>query len=533
MNRQKQDISDELKDIDRKLAGLIEKRARLLSRVSRVRQEKNKSFTDPDLEKQLWMVWKNQLKSTNQSQIRRLFTLLNSLAYARAEKSGPDRPFCLYPPGRPVNLDIPAPGSVLWSLWTVFLGLFSGKSFHIKNFPINDNIIEMIKIGNQCGGSLTWNEQGLWGQPASALETDGKSLFIQNSLTVFYLFICLALGSPGRMKFNASAALKTIDLKDLQHFLPQLGARLTSIEPGSFSLPARLETGAPLPAEIYIPGSMDARFVQALILASPTFEKPMIIDYSGLDASLFSELFQLMRMTGLNPEVQGSRVKTVPGSPDMENVNLPADPLLCGFLLGMAGLSRGRVRLQGSWPSESPLAVQILQILEMCSVQVLVEKDRITATRTSRPQGSFYDLSEHTDLLPLALPLALAFTPAGQATEYIMMPDCPHREIFVDLLNHIGYQYQDDPQGGRLRVLGRQKKSDPAEPWVSPDPLWIPGYALLSFKDKGICLANPGDITSVWPGFWKIFTNLSGADAKPQPEKGETHDRPVRRRIRV
>ncbi|MCA1743143.1 MAG: hypothetical protein LC631_04235 [Desulfovibrionales bacterium] len=60
-------ITDELKETDKKIASLIDKRSRLLSRISQTRQQKNTSLTDAQLEKELWKVWKEEMKKSNQS----------------------------------------------------------------------------------------------------------------------------------------------------------------------------------------------------------------------------------------------------------------------------------------------------------------------------------------------------------------------------------------------------------------------------------------------------------------------------------
>lgn len=522
-------ITDELKETDKKIASLIDKRSRLLSRISQLRQQKNTSLTDAQLEKDLWKVWKEEMKKSNQSIVRQLFTILNSLGYSRAEKGSSDKPFCLYPPNTAVNLNLPAPGSVAQSHFAAFLCMFDQKKHEMNNFILNDHIIELIKLSNQCGANLSWSDNVLTSQGNHRLDLDGQNLFINHSLFNFYLFLCLALSDANRIKFNSSAQFKTVNLKHLQDFLPQLGTRLSSIEPGSYSLPVRLESGAPLPKEISIPDQLDTKFVKALILTAPSFEKGLIIRCNFFDDKEFADLFSTMKKTGINLHVKDNAVEIHPSRPDLNQITIPADPVLSGFLLGMAGLSQGQVSLAGHWQKNSLESQAVLQVLEQCGIKIEISSDKISANAAELVTADFFDLSDYSSIMPLAFSLCLSSSKATQ-TEILMPTETIDYDIAVEILNQTGYDFEAHNRG--MRVFS-QKKKIKSEPWNSPDPYWTLGYCLLSFRNKGICLANPGKITSIWPGFWRIFTNLTGKREEINDYKGDINDKPARRRIRT
>ncbi|MFN2341955.1 MAG: hypothetical protein ABR542_01225 [Desulfonatronovibrio sp.] len=526
-------ITDELKETDKKIASLIDKRSRLLSRISQTRQQKNTSLTDAQLEKELWKVWKEEMKKSNQSIVRQLFTILNSLGYSRAEKGSSDNPFCLYPP-HTVNLNLPAPGSVAQSHFAAFLSMFDQNKLELNNFILNDHIIELIKLANQCGASLSWSDNIFTSQGNHRLNLDGQNLFINHSLFNFYLFICLAIGDANRIKFNSSAQFKTVNLKHLQDFLPQLGARLSSIEPGSYSLPVRLESGAPLPNEISIPDQLDPEFVKALILTAPSYEKGLTIRCNFFNDKGFAELFSTMKETGIQLEVMGNSVEIHPSRTDLKQINIPADPVLSGFLLSMAGLSQGQTVLEGHWQQESSESQAVLQVLEQCGIKTNISSDRISAKSAGPVTADFFDLSEYPSIMPLAFSLCLSSSMAAQ-TEILMPTETTDYEIAVEILDQTGYDFEAHNRG--MRVFSQKKKTK-SDPWNSPDPYWTLGYCLLSFRNKGICLANPGKITSIWPGFWRIFTNLTGKKEESKKEeindhRGDTNEKPARRRIRT
>lgn len=530
MKKNNPSLTEELKGIDKKIAALVNQRSRLMCRVSRIRQNKSESLADVALEKELWVVWKEELKKSNQGLVRQLYTLLNSLGYSQAEKSSSDKPFCLYPPNTPLDLDIWGPRSVRQSHYAAFLCAQGQDVQEIPNFLINDNIIELIKLANQCGAGLTWQESTLKSQGGFSPAMDGQSLFINHSLFNFYLFLCLALGSANRVKFNSSSVHKAVSLKAIQDFLPQLGARMYSIEPRSYSLPARLETSGVLPGEIYLPGDIDPDFVRALVLSAPAFEKSIAFKYEGLSGPDFTWLFTVMKSSGVRFTLDRDQAVIHPSKPTAGSVKIPLDPFLCGFLLAMSRLSNGSVSIRGEWPAKSPRGEKVLKILRQCGSKVEFKDNVITTEHFAGTPESRFDFSDIPHFIPLAFPLALS-TCDAEKIEIILPPESENYDIVAEILGHIGYEFSVHPLG--VSIFSRQRSMEKNSPWVSPDPYWTLGYCLLSFKHKGICLANPGNVTSVWPGFWKIFMNLSGKIPAEKDLKGEIDGKPARKRIRV
>ena len=518
----------ELQALDKKLASLIARRSKLLGDLSRNRQDKNKSLADPDLEKKLWHIWKKELQPNNPSLVRQTFTLLNSMGYFEAERSHSDKPFCLYPSRRPLNHEFLGPLDLGLVRGLVAMAALTPRQCLLEGLNVNDEILELVKVANQCGAGLSWRSSTLLGQGMSTLDLDGHNIFLGQSSFNFYFFFCLGLGHSCRIKFSGSATLKTLSLRFLQNLAPALGARLSSIEPQSYSLPAKLEAGGNLPEEVELPGDIDPEFVQALILAASTYSSPLRIKYPQAAEPQVMDCLQAFTACRIRTEDHGQESITVhPGQPVFEDLaGTPLDPLLSGFLLALARMGKGRVRLKGTWPRKCGKAEKILDLMRRSGLEIEPEENGIVARDMEPRHKPVFDLSSFPEITPLIFPLAL--TREGDAPVRLVLPrESIHLETVADLLVLLGYQFSQDEEG--LSIFSRQAHHDKSPAWTSPGPCWSLGYCLLSFRFPGICLCNPGNLSSLWPGFWKIFTNLS----PKKVQESDEHFQKSRRRIRI
>ncbi len=526
MRKQEPGINQELQNLDKKLASLIYRRSRMMGRISRSRQSADKSLIDPELEKRLWRTWKKELQGYNPSLVRQIFTLLNSMGYLQAEKTRSEA-FSLYPSRRTVDLELIAPLDREQSLDLVIMAVLGSHRVHLKKLIPNDQLLELVKLANECGAALAWQGDELTGRGLSGKSLDNRSLFIRHSLFNFYLFFCLGLGSPARIKFSGSAMLKTFSLRSLQKLAPRLGARLSSIEPQSYSLPAKLEASGEIPHEINLEQDIDTDFIHALILAAPAFPGPISIGYpQNVDGTVRS-CSKILSRCGINAVVdrQAGKILVHPGSPeDCTEENITMDALLSAFLLALAWLGRGRVRLAGIWPGESAEAGCIADLLSSAGVHLESGRDYILAQYKDFSRRDIFDLRNCPRAASVILPLIL---PKGEKPVRILLPPgSDELEICMDLLSLLGCEYVPEEDG--LLLTDRFKPAEESPVWTSPDPYWTLGYCLLSFKFPGIRLANPENLSPLWPGFWKIFTGLSPKKEQERDEQTAKSKRRIR-----
>jgi len=534
-------LTQELAQLDEKLVTLLISRTNLLSRAAASRRAKNLGITDPNQEKVLWQVWRDKAKTDNlEPQIlKKLFHLTNNLSYARVERnSSNDKPLCLFPRRKPVDVDLFAPRDQILRSMMFFLGATNSTPLTIAPFQGNDISLELINALNLCGFNLSFQNRECSTQPVPSWSLDNKILYAGQSKFHFYLLLCLALGRVTRAKFTGSTKLKIHDVRPVQDLLPQLGARLTIVEPHSNGLPVRVESSGQIPETIVIPQNISKKFVLALAVAATTFRSGLTIQLHDSFAS--SKLLRkgIGFLQQYIPELQyeGSRiiVPPAPANLDVAAIDIPMDPLMSLHLLVLPFFADGKVALQGKWPEYVPHLHDIMDILHEFGLRITIGADRISSRMGNRPKRMSIDLTSCQEYLPLVLAMALGLRERCSITLDTSREDVEHAQ---DLLENLGAGYAIEPGLLQLGLPGTKKVSE--SPWQSPGPYWTLAGALISFTQPGLCMSNADNISSVWPWFWKIFMNLPDPQNFIHPARNEEQtddsqdDKPKRKRIRI
>jgi len=525
---QKLSLNEELRQVEKKLLSLIQKRTRLLAKIASNRMEQNKSPVDTQLEKNLWNLWKAHLQGENQRFFRQLFSLLNNTSYAKAATSKTsDKPFCLFPKTKPVDFLGPAPLHLNQAQIVLVLAAFSSTETHLSPFPLNDPLVEQIKALNQMGASISWEENSLHAGPGQ-ITLDNKSIFLGESEFNLYLSIALGLFQAGSCRLTAGPGLKILNLKPLQDFLPQLGARLTSIEPQSYNLPARLESSGKVPKEIILPQNVNPLLGLSLILAAIGLGQKLKLSFKK-PFSFLEDLIHLSKSWNLPLEQQNNTILVQAKNKILTpaGFKLDADPILSGYILVLPYLLTGRVKLNGTWPTYSSEAKLIQVFFDYLKINFVPEELK-TSFQGSKVNEFNFDVEQNERLFPLALAVAIAHK--HKSIIYHQLQGKEVLEHGCDLLRTLGFDFYSHPE--YLELEFKNSSSKEKNLWVSPSPIWTLSYALISFAFKGICMENPGSITYLWPNFWKVFQAIS-SETKTTPKEEEVNAPNKRRRIRI
>jgi 3-phosphoshikimate 1-carboxyvinyltransferase len=534
-------LTQELAQVDEKLVALLMTRTNLLSRAASSRRSKNLGITDPTQEKVLWQVWRDASKADNlEPQIlKKIFHLSNNLSYARVERnSSNEKPLCLFPRRKPADIDLEAPRDQILRSMMFFLGATNSAPMAIAPFQGNDISLELINALNLCGFNLTFQNRQCETQPVQFWSMDNKIIYAGQSKFHFYLLLCLALGQVTRAKFTGSTKLKIHDVRPVQDLLPQLGARLTVVEPHSNGLPVRVESSGQLPETIAIPKGVSKKFVLALVVAATTYKSGLSIQLHESFAS--SKLLRkgIGFLQQYIPELQFEGLSiTLPPPPislDLSTVDIPVDPLMSLHLLVLPFFIEGKVVLRGKWPEYVPHLQDIMDILHEFGLKISIGGNKMTSGMGKRPQQLSIDITSCQEYLPLVLAMSMGLRGPCAITLDTTREDVDYAQ---DLLENLGAGYSIEPGLLQLGLPGGKKVSESA--WQSPGPYWTLAGALISFTHPGLCMTNADNISSAWPWFWKIFMNLPSPQdfintSRIEEQADETKDdKPKRKRIRI
>ena len=503
-------LSQELVEIDTSLAKLIFERARLLGKAASARKNKKIALADPKQEKRLWAVWKKELhdRLDHPGLVRELFFNLNALSYIQSEEKEAEA-YRLAPSSRPLQAELPGPRDSFYFRAQLFLAALSDGATRLPHNPQAASVQELITALNSWKGSIARQGTNLVVE-GTVLQPSEDTAFVGGEPFTFYLLLCLALSRPCQIRFVGSAHLRRLKIQNLCAFLPQLGARLTPVEPAGFSLPARLESSGMLPSELVLSEELPVEFLAALLLSAPCFPRGLRLTFPAKARGHRKILvtFELLAKFGLAPqeEMRGEQcaVFLAPAHPQPPEPELdsPLEASFAAVLLLMPLVCGGVFCLRGRWP-EDEQAQNMLVFLEQTGVQISRTSSTLVASRQSGGQTAIHlELEADMDFFHLALAAALL-----SQKEYRIA--CDEKSLSysygIEFLDFLGAKYSHE--AGRL-LLPPQKIELPAEAWTSPAPEWTLAFALLAFSCPGLRLNNPGQLLAYWPGFWNIFNSL-------------------------
>ncbi|MCH5276715.1 MAG: 3-phosphoshikimate 1-carboxyvinyltransferase [Desulfovibrionaceae bacterium] len=523
-----------VQDLDEELLRLVMRRARLLDRL-RVGDR-----LDPDVEKTLRVSWEEKAaRLTRDARLaRELFRLLQAvepLSHAEEEQLF----YNLAPALKPVDIRLPAPADTDAARCWMALAASAGHGLSLARVPLTDAVVDAVKVLNQMGGQLWWEEDGTILSRGGSGLTRGmdKVLHVGDDAFNLWLVIALSLNIPSRFKITGASSLRFLDLAPLSHFLPELSARLTTVVPGQHGLPIRLECAGMVPDTVSLPAGLPPDFVAALVLAAPFRERParFILPESGPAARppLLDTVLTVLAEAGVTVEWNERSLTVLPGLPGLpEKPELPMHILLATTLLALPALSGGRTRLEGPWASTRAAALA-RRLLECAGLELHADRTGILSTRSTRqgqpapPDAEIMRglAAEAPALLPLAVLLTALAARSGRPAALTAVPteEIENCEAFLARLGLL----MDE----RGELKAREERDEaPDSAWLAPSASWAVALALGAFLRPNLRLANPGVLTGLFPGFWALYNTL------PSPEfahkKAEPPDvKPARRRI--
>ncbi|MBU1002404.1 MAG: chorismate mutase [Proteobacteria bacterium] len=526
-------LTDELVDLDLDLAYMIAKRTQLLSRAAATRKAKGMSLADANQERRMRRSWDEvaSRQGLDLRPLRQIFTLANGLAYASAVKpESASRKFIMTPEIRDLDLAMPGPRDRTITRLLVALGVLSGAKLELSPVVVNDPLVELVKVMNQAGASLSW-EDGLVRSTGGTASLPGKTLHAGDDPLNLYLLLAMGLPQVGRSTITGGTPLKILDLSVVGHVFAGLGARLTPIEPHLTGAPVRLESGGMTGGTCHVSEDFPPLCGLAMALAGPTYPEGLNFswDMGWAGAELMSLAVKVLADCGVTATLSGNEFSVrngayqVPAKPD--RAALPLDAELCATLLALPRFAGGTVTLAGHWPADCLDAPVVANMLRAAGLKLEIAESGITSTAGTWPDKLDMDATRGQFTLAVALGIA------APSDARILVSEDEDTATAEEIAGRIGRFARVKP-GRVVIVAGREASNrwaEPMSPFPSPSPQWSLALALASMTAQGVTLANPGSLSETWPGFWGLFAE----NFKPKDKEPEDEGKKKGRRIRV
>ena len=541
-------IIAEVCELDRELLKLIAKRSRLLAKLP----ARQTGSGNADNERELRLSWEKNAAQVSRDPklIRQLFAILREVEVTPADMEQAPT-FNLAPARKPLTVDLPAPASDRRARLAMTLAAAAGCPLELQGVPLNNPVIECLKMLNQVGGSLRWEDDGRilcreaapvagfvagqTGRPGAVLD---KVIHAGDDGLNLYLLLFLMTTRPARLKIIGEGDLKLADLSSLRHFLPQVGARLTAVIPGREGLPARLESSAMLPADIKVPADLPYDAAVALCLSAPFRDSAVTISLADRPdfANVLDEVLPVLHAAGVGAERLDQGLRVTPGRISFAQAPTSGIELSsAAALLAMPAFAGGKARLNGPWHSfasaggaESERFAAMKTLLRQSGLNLEEGPDALTTNlpEGEAPAASTVNLADLSPaLFPLGLALALLPALCNGKGELPPLPEALDPSLLDDFLLQAGLVRQGEtlaPAGAGL---------SPA-PWAAPSPEWALALALIAFVRPNLKLSNPAVVSALQPDFWNIYNTLPSPSLRPKAaEEAPTADKPARRRV--
>lgn len=536
-NSGSESLRKKLAQVDSEIIRLLAQRSDLFDAHLRDRKSRKQSLSDPEMEKGLWRVWQQESKGLglNEKLLRRVFHLVNGLAYDRLERP-PEKEFILCPRTEPADIDLEGPRDRVRTRMWLALAAASGSQLRMERTVMNDSLFDFFRVLNQTQPRASWEGSSVWIEEGSErMYLDGKSIYVGGDLLNLYILIFLATVRAGSCKFTGDTRVRLADLGPLLELLPKLGTRGVPLLPGNKGLPLRLESSGLADEEIPLPQEAPPELGMALALCAGFFHSEkrgmrLVWSEGSRWRKYLEPVCQILQDCGAEVYFQGSSLRLEPGQRLIpEQPDLPLDPELSSCLLAVPGFVGGRCRLRGAFLEDDQEQECFVRVLRNFGIHLDMDAQAVISSWEQQVQVNVpLDLSKDPESVPLAMALALAASRAE-----LHLPKGENGDFAQELVRTLGVKAS--LREGQLSIdSGPFPKEEKLE-ISSPNPGWSMALALVALLRPYLVLQNPGELYGEWPDFWTLYNALP----RPQralterEEKGKKEDGSKRRRFIV
>ena len=386
-------------------------------------------------------------------------------------------------------LIINAPGSKSQTQRALLLAaLARGQSLLTTPLECDDSLHLRLALG-ALGARVeprpdgAWQVTGLDGRPRPPAD----ALDCGEGGTTLRFLAPLALLMDAPLRLDGHGRLGSRPQQGLLTALDGLG--LTSSGPGGhLTLPLTLERRARPGRQTAVEVHRSSQFASALLMVGPCLPRGLELRLEGTLVSrpYLDMTLAAMRRFGVNPQERGDRLLVEPGSYTACTVQVEGD------------WSGGAFLLAAGWISGQPLKVPNLKLDSL-------QGDRVFAdflARLDQPGPHSFSLARCPDLVaPLAAACALAGGPSRITdVAHARLKESDRLAVLARGLERAGVGVEEHPDGLSIQPTETLR---PARLDTAGDHRMAMAFGLLSLRQPGITVEDPGCVAKSYPNFWR------------------------------
>ena len=394
-----------------------------------------------------------------------------------------------------MTLRIESPGSKSMTQRALILSALARAPGQLEGALICDDSSFMTDVLEALGATVEWSGTDVRVAPAP-LRGRGSRLYCGNAGTVVRFCSCLGLVSDGGFTIDGDRHMRGRPIGPLTGALEQLGASVSfELEHGYPPLRIEPPEAGEAGSTVTVDGSLSSQYASGLLMVAPHLPDGISLTLTGTPVSRPYLDMTLEMMKGAGARLQWASPGTLrvePGPYEGRRWSIEPDWSTAAFLLAAGNIAGKSVEVPGLLPPDESLQGD-------ATFSVLLDRLR-------RGEDREFDLTDVPDLIA---PLAAAAVFARGRTRirgvaHARVKESDRVSVLARGLGQVGVEVRETDDGLDIEPLGTVV---PVAATLDPedDHRMAMAFGLLSLRQPGIVVDNPGCVSKSFPGFWEAL----------------------------
>lgn len=330
-----------------------------------------------------------------------------------------------------------------------------------------------------------------------------------NSGTAVRFFTSYLCTGQGTFVVDGDERMRQRPIGGLVEALCQLGCDVRYGKTRGFP-PLVIQAGGIKGGQAVIRGETSSQFLSSLLLSAPAAQGEILLDVEGEAVSrpYVDMTLEVMRCFGVSVDRRDrERFRVYPERKYRpHHFRVEADAAGAGYLLAMAAVSGGRVRVEGIGSGCSQAEFSFIPILEHMGCRVVCESDAVTVIGGPL-RGVEVDLNGAPDSVQTLACVALFAKGRTHIRNVrnLRVKETDRLAALATELRKFGAEVVEHEDGIEIVPPERVR---PAEVETYRDHRMALSFSVIAAAVPGVCVRDPGCVSKSFPGFYTALQSV-------------------------